>query len=70
MTDAIIRDESGQIEELQEDGDVVRIRRDKISEESKQKLLDAVINKSGDKFRREAFKILTGETVEEAQEEE
>lgn len=58
-----LEDQQGNVKWTREDS----VRRDKISEASKQALLDAVVNKNGDKFRRHVFEILTGETVSEAQ---
>lgn len=67
-----VKDEDGQLVEVQKNGETIwrkdqELNRDKISEASRQALLDAVVNQNGDKFRRHVFEILTGQTVEEAQ---
>jgi len=67
-----IYDENGKLQKIKKNGKIVwqredNVRRDKISDASKQVLLDAILNNNGEKFRRHVFEILTGQTVEEAQ---
>lgn len=67
-----IYDENGKLQKIKKNGKIVwqrenNVRRDKISDASKQALLDAILNNNGEKFRRHVFEILTGQTVEEAQ---
>lgn len=61
----------GALKEKRKDGEKVKENRflnsSEISEESQQKLLNAILNNNGDKFRRHVFEILTGQTVKEAQ---
>jgi len=67
----IIRDEDGEVKEIQENGEVLwnrenTVHRNKISEQSTQDLITAIDNQDGDTFRHIVFEILTGETVQEA----
>ena len=66
-----IYNENDKLVEIQEDGETIwteenTLRRPKISEESRQALLDAYTNNNPEKFMKHAIKILTGQTVEEA----
>ena len=66
-------DDEGRLLEVQKNGQTLwkaddNVQRDKISNASKQELLEAVSNKEGDTFRRRVFEILTGETPTEARE--
>jgi len=65
--------EKGRIVEIQEKGQTVwteddSIRRDKISEESRQELKKDIENGDFEEYARKTFEILTGETVEEINE--
>lgn len=72
MTHTKIFDKTGQrIVEIQEDGETVwteddSVRRDKISDQSRQELVKDIENGDLEAYARKTFKILTGQTVEEA----
>jgi len=64
---------NGRIVELQEDGETVwteddSIRRDRISEESREELKKDIENGDLEAFARKTFEILTGKTVKEMSE--
>jgi len=67
-----IFDKTGQrIVEIQEDGETVwteddSVRRDKISDQSKQELIKDIENGDLEAYARKTFEILTGETIKEA----
>jgi len=61
---------NGRIVELQEDGETVwteddSIRRDKISQKSRNELHEHIINDEYKKYAKKTFEILTGQTVKE-----
>lgn len=72
MTHTKVFDKTGQrIVEIQDDGETVwteddSVRRDKISDESRQELVKDIENGDLEAYARKTFEILTGKTVEEA----
>jgi len=62
--------EDGRVIEIQEDGETVwteddSIRRDKISEKSRNELHQHIVNDEYKQYAKKTFEILTGQTVEE-----
>jgi len=62
----------GKLVEIQKSGKTIwknedYIQRNKISQQSIDKLIDAYSNSNTDKFMADVFEILTGQKVEEAQ---
>lgn len=72
MAHTKVFDKTGQrIVEIQEDGETVwteddSVRRDKISDQSKQELIKDIENGDLEAYARKTFEILTGQTIEEA----
>jgi len=63
--------EFDRVKEIREDGELVwteddSVRRDKISEKSREELITDIENGDFEAYARKTFEILTGETVEEA----